>query len=238
MNCWDQAYYLTIDRLKERQISVEQECINNDIEIKKHIGIDKNHINNHFLSRLLQKRMISHSLYIKYITQYRHHLGSLACLLTHISLWIKLKSQEGDVFLIFEDDIKILPNFKIKLNKYYTHVPDDWDIIWAGYNNIWGKKVNEYVAKPYNGSRYGYNTNQHCYLIKKTSIDKIIRILLPKDNIYSKDGNLRANFHKFNAYFIIDKLAIQNINRFNISERTGKKFNLVQNINFNIIDSM
>ena len=234
MNCWDKAYYLTIDRLKERQQSVEQECINNHIEVVKYIGVDKNHINKTFLRGLLQKKMITPKVYYLYTTTHLNRLGSLACLLTHVSLWIKLKSEVGEAFLIFEDDVKILPEFKIKLNRYYTHVPSDWDIIWGGYNHLWGKGINEYIVKPYRNTRYGYNTQQHCYLIKKASIDKMINILLPKNNVYSKDGNLRENFHKFNAYFIIDKLAIQNINRFNISERAGNQ--MIQTKLSNIID--
>ena len=97
-------------------------------------------------------------------------------------------------------------------------------MIWLGYNKIKGEKVNKYFYKPVNYWVQNKNSQHHCYLIKYESIPKILKILLPIQNWFtSKDTTLKQNFKRFNAYFCNEKLAYQDIKKFPISERTGKK---------------
>ena len=56
-------------------------------------------------------------------------------------------------------------------------------------------------------------------MIKKSSIDKLLDILLPINSFQSKDSKIRINFDKFNAYFVKQNLAIQDKNKFKKSER-------------------
>ena len=156
----------------------------------------------------------------------KEKLGSLSCALSHILLYKKIlkenKDNDKNIFLIFEDDAVILPKFKEKLFFYITKAPKDWDMIWLGYNKVYGKLVNKYFYKPFNKMNR-FNSCHHCYLIKKSSIQKILKILVPLNYISSmtKDKYIKQNFDKFNAYFINNKMAVQNMNF--ISKRTGKK---------------
>ena len=149
----------------------------------------------------------------------------MACLISHTNLYKYIKKNFNyGIFLIFEDDCKILGNFSYKLNLYLSTLPKDWDMCWLGYNKIKGKKFNKYWYKPKKGPLWGYNSQHHCYLINYNGIDKILNILLPiYKNFNTKDTILRLNFDKFNAYFLKEKLAIQDMYEFPISERTGLK---------------
>ena len=143
----------------------------------------------------------------------------MACLLTHCGLWEKLKQSHNKNFLIFEDDCHILPDFKEKAKRYLKEVPDDWDMIWLGHGKLKGRKISKNVLVPENNPGAGYNALHHCYMIKKSSIDKILNIIFPlKENI-SKDSIIRKNFDKFNAYFIVESLASQDRVNFRVSER-------------------
>ena len=127
--------------------------------------------------------------------------------------------EEGEVFLIFEDDCRILDKFKENVKKYEDYFPEDWDMLWLGHGKLKGKNINEFILKPENNPGSGYNALHHCYLIKKSSIKKILDILLPAKNFKSKDTILRSNFDKFNAYFLIPNLATQDRKTFRKSER-------------------
>ena len=86
--------------------------------------------------------------------------------------------------MIFEDDCHILPDFKEKAKRYLKEVPDDWDMIWLGHGKLKGRKISKNVLVPENNPHAGYNALHHCYMIKKSSIDKILNIIFPlKENI-------------------------------------------------------
>ena len=97
-------------------------------------------------------------------------------------------------------------------------------MIWLGYNKIKGKKYDDNFYIPKNGIIWHYNSQHHCYLLNYKFIPKLLDILLPiKKNFNTKDTVLRANFYKFNAYFLKEKLAVQDMEEFPTSERTGGK---------------
>ena len=145
--------------------------------------------------------------------------GTLACLLTHCGLWKKLKNSSKNNFLIFEDDCHILPNFESKAKKYLQEVPEDWDMIWLGHGKLKGDKISKNVLIPKNDAGPKLNSLHHCYMIKKSSIDKILNIIYPLNEPKSKDNILKKNYDKFNAYFIVNSLANQNWGKFPVSER-------------------
>lgn len=214
-NNFNPVYCITVDRFKDRQKYMKNQFNNQNLHFNFHYGQDKYKINNN-INNLINNNYLNNNFYIK--NKKKINNGSLACLISHCMLYKKLLNVNGNKFLIFEDDCEILPDFFKKLSKYYNYVPKDWDMIWLGHNRLKGKKINKYVLKPQNNPGVGYNAQHHCYLIKKSSIDKILNILLPIKNFETKDSILRNNFNNFNAYFIITKLAIQKNNLFK-SER-------------------
>ena len=213
-NIWDNIYYVTIERLKERQIYMNNQFKKNNLIVKKHVGQDKLLINKN-VDFLLKNNYIHPDI----LKNKNLNNGSLACLITHASLYKKLLTEPGNIFLIFEDDCKILPNFKNNVKKYYKYFPNDWDMIWLGHAKLKGKLINNHVLVPQNNPGIGFNSHHHCYLVNKKGIRKVLDILLPAKNFQPKDSVLRNNFKKFNAYFLKENLAVQDRKTFRISDR-------------------
>ena len=203
----DGSYYITVREFKKRQYLMDKQIKKYNLNITKFFGVNKKYINNNYL---FNNRLIKRPIKYK-------EIGSVACLVSHINLYKKIynenKDNDKEIFLILEDDAVLCPNFLQKLNFYYDFIPDNWDMVWLGYNKLKGDLINKYIMKPKNNPGVGYNAQHHCYLIKKSSIPKILNILIPIYYIskYTKDGYLRLNFHRFNAYFVIDKLSKQNL---------------------------
>ncbi len=213
---WDEVYLLNIPRLEKRKNYMLKEFKKHGLNSKIHYGVDKNDIDENFLEKLKNEGKITQ----KYLNEsLNKKQGTLACLLTHVGLWEKLKKSDKNHFLIFEDDCHIRPGFKEKAREYLRYVPSDWDMIWLGHGRLKGEKINKHVLVPENNPGFALNALHHCYMIKKTSVDKFLNFLYPLNVRSSKDNIIRKNFDKFNAYFIIDSLANQDRKVFSVSER-------------------
>ena len=213
---WDEVYLLNIPRLQKRRNYMMEQFKKNNINAKIHYGVDKKNIDMDFLLNLKKEGKVTDE-YIESIK--RKKKGSLACLLTHVSLWEKLRSSDKNNFLIFEDDCYLKNNFINLARDNLKYVPDDWDMIWLGHGKLKGEKINERVLVPENNPGIGKNALHHCYMIKKTSIPKFLKIFYPMKKNLPKDSIIRKNFDKFNAYFIINSLASQDKKTFSKSDR-------------------
>ena len=103
---------------------------------------------------------------------------------------------------------------KIFKGKFLQTLLKSFSIVWSV----------DKATKPSLGFNTGYNSQHHCYLVKRNAVSKLEKVLLPvKKNFNTKDTVLRINFDKFNAYFYKEKLAVQDVDEFPTSERTGNK---------------
>ena len=90
-------------------------------------AIDKEKIDDNYIQNLINNNKLTPDNQIKK----RNNQGTLACLLSHHTLWEKIYNEEsGDMYLIFEDDCYLDSNFKEECNKYIKHLPSDW--VWLG----------------------------------------------------------------------------------------------------------
>ena len=205
---WDGAYYVTVDRFKSRQTYVERQFKSQDLEVEKFLGIDKN---------TLSQMDLEKNEYILPNTNLKRSwksTGIVGCWLSHCLLWKKIleenKDNDKEQFLIFEDDAKLAPKFKQRFMFAMKHIPSNWDMVWLGHGKLKGKNINRYILKPFNNPGRSYNSQTHCYLIKKSSIEKILSLVWPLRPNEAIDSLLRKRFHKFNSYFVINNLATQN----------------------------
>ena len=214
------SFFINLDIHKEREDYMKNQFIKNNINCNRFPGFNKKLLTQEMILNLKENNIIE-----KNFNPPSNQYGSICCLLAHTNLYKHIQhNYKKGIFLIFEDDCKILPNFNEKLNKYIKTLPQNWDMAWLGYNDIKGDKINEDWYKPFKGRLWGYNSQHHCYLIKYKCIPKILKILFPiKQNFNTKDTVLRENFDKFNAYFLKERLATQDIDKFPKSERTGRK---------------
>ena len=104
--------------------------------------------------------------------------GSIACALSHITLWKKLLSHKDDYFIIFEDDSIVNDNIISSIDSYIEYLPKDWDILYLGGSRIYGKKINDHIIK---GLRINdwMNCGLYAYVINKKSLNKIIKLAYP-----------------------------------------------------------
>lgn len=218
----DQVYYINVTRYDDRRIFMESQFRKQKIRYVRYPAIDHKNISNLFLINLKKKKLIHSTEYI----HKNNKKGTLACLLSHTNLWTKIKNdnKKKKYFLIMEDDAKICDNFKEEVDIALTNAPEDWEMIWLGYNEIKGVKISDYYFKPDSGRLEGFNSQHHCYLINNKAINKITKIIFPlPEKFITKDSILRDNFDKFKPYFYYKKLAFQDEVTFPKSIRTGGK---------------
>jgi GR25 family glycosyltransferase involved in LPS biosynthesis len=137
------------------------------------------------------------------------------------------KSPYGEYNLILEDDVILPPgqlskseeNKIIRLHDYIEHylksVPDDWDILFIGRSKyLYGKTVAPNILKAFPMSKHRPETNHgmFAYLIKTSSIPKLLKIMYPIPVYYQHiDWKLRAYYSKgINAYYLEKPLVMHN----------------------------
>lgn len=213
------SYFINLDRQHERREYMEAQFKDHGIDCRRFSAFDKKLLSDTKLNEMKMNNVL-HKNYNP-----RPNNGSIACLISHVNLYKQIYEEyDGGIFLVFEDDCKILPDFSEKLNNYLERLPEEWDMIWLGYNKIKGERYDDNFYIPLSGNNIGYNSQHHCYLLHYNFIPKIIEILLPlTSNFKTKDKKLRYNFDKFKAFFLRERLAVQDMQHFPISERTGRK---------------
>ena len=160
--------------------------------------------------------------------------GGIGCAFSHISIMHQIRRQKEKYGLILEDDVIIPTNFEYKIRKLEPYFPPVWDIIYLGGCNISGKKYNEKFIIP--EQKINKNYCCHAILFNKDTIDNVIHILTPLQKPI--DVQIRSNFHKLRAYFLIPSLFFQNQELFSnrrfldgYEQATNKVSNLVETIN-------
>lgn len=93
------------------------------------------------------KNLFDVSEYNKYKNiknSYNHHCfkkGVLGCSMSHYTIWDMIyknkELKDDDYVLVLEDDIQLVDNFNIKLNKLleYLHYDNEWDVVFLGFTN-------------------------------------------------------------------------------------------------------
>ena len=129
---------------------------------------------------------------------YQQHPGSIGCYLSHLTLWqVLLQSQTPNekYVLIMEDDAFFTPyalqNLEIALAQAQKQ---NWDIMYVGHNHLRGAKTHPLFLKPLpTERRQGYNTGFFGYVVKLSSLPKVINIVKRFDTSFV-DLSVRQNF--------------------------------------------
>ena len=140
----------------------------------------------------------------------KNKCGSTGCYLSHIKIWDKiLEDPNIKIALILEDDIILDKDFKKKFINYYKNVPNNWELLYLGTGKMKGTHINSKIMKPKIGNFIGFNNGTFGYMIKRSAINKIKKIILPIDN-KTIDNKIRSNFNKIKAYYFIDHIVKHN----------------------------
>lgn len=208
----------------------------NEDEYERYSSLWGQNITKQLIKALIQSnKLVNTNDWYKYF--YKIEKNKLAIYLSHTFLWEKIynnytdtlsssNSSYGEYNLILEDDI-FLPlgqknkedNKIIRLHDYIEYylksVPDDWDILFIGRpKNLYGKTISPNILKAFPMSKHRPETNHgmFAYLIKTSSIPKLLKIMLPIPVYYQHiDWKLRAYYSKgINAYYLEKPLVMHN----------------------------
>ena len=88
--------------------------------------------------------------------------GAWGCYKAHLRILEDCLSHEINSVLILEDDAVFVEGFSEKVQKFWKHLPEDWEMIYLGGQHIQEnlglpRKINDWVYQPFNVNRC------HCY---------------------------------------------------------------------------
>ena len=142
----------------------------------------------------------------------------LAIYLTHIDLWKNiLLTNKEEYSLIIEDDVIIPSNLYNQIEKNMKNIPKNWDIVFIGRSFLLkGDIINDNILRPHVVHERQTNHGMFSYLIKTSSIIKLINLITPLEhsklthidwtirNLYSQNDSINEN--KINAYYLIESI--------------------------------
>jgi GR25 family glycosyltransferase involved in LPS biosynthesis len=197
---FDKIYCVNLDCDQERFKYVKTQFEKHNLEVTRFPGILGSEIKQEEYPEYIKKDSIL----------LKNKCGSVGCYLSHIKIWDQiLKSDDINQALILEDDIDLDSDFNQKLEQYYQQVPKNWDLIYLGTGKMKGFNITNKIMKPKVGNFVGHNNGTFGYIVKKSSIPKLKKLILPIDH-KTIDYMIRSNFGKIKAYFFINKIIIHN----------------------------
>ena len=170
---FDKIYCINLDRRKDRWAQAEEEFKKINCDVTRFPAID---------GMLLNKPVN------------KMNNAEFGCLMSHYKILEDIIKHDGNIFLIFEDDVVFKNNFNELFEKYYNQLPNDWDMVYISGNNL--KELNKITDNIYKTQN---TLALHSYFIKKETAIELKKIIedklfsLPVDTLfvnYQKKGNV------------------------------------------------
>ncbi len=132
--------------------------------------------------------------------------GHVGCVMSHLNLYRHLKNQEGEIFMITEDDVVFSDDFIDVYLDSINNVPNDWHLLYFGGNH--NSLSPDMISKNIHRLHKTYTT--HCYMVKKNCLDLLI-CEFDNDDIFNSevDVHLSKIQTKFPCYGFIPSIAWQ-----------------------------
>jgi GR25 family glycosyltransferase involved in LPS biosynthesis len=110
----DKVYLINLERRKDRLEKSTKLLNENNIVFERFDAVDgKTLINNTYMNA-----------------------GQYGNYISHLRVLNKCLENDVDVVAIFEDDVEFCENFEKEFNRLYEHIPNDWDMIYLGFNTV------------------------------------------------------------------------------------------------------
>lgn len=102
----------------------------------------------------------------------RLNAGQIGCTLSHLGIIKYAKEQGMESIFIFEDDVTIADDFNAVMTSALAELPEHWDMIYAGGNNLKG-------TQPYSDHlvRLTGTLTTHAYAVHSRFYDTIINTI-------------------------------------------------------------
>lgn len=98
--------------------------------------------------------------------------GEWGCAMSHVRIWRDIVEKKYETTLVFEDDVKLRPDFKEKLNKIIDQLPNDWDFVNLGTD--WTLSID--YADCTDDLKVGQSITTHAYIISLKHAQKLALI--------------------------------------------------------------
>ena len=203
----DRIYFINLDKSKDRLKIMEDNAKKNSLTLTRFPAFNGKDLN--------KEKLYKNGMFSDFI--YKSRDGMIGCTVSHIELWKKIVKENDNIVLILEDDVIIKDNFSEEFNKYYRQAPDNWDILYLGASNVYGKKISKNLIKPIYGTKGLTNVGAYAILVKKESLKKMISAMTPVTTDF--DVQLRNNYNKFNNVYYFNPPLILHNNNINSDRR-------------------
>jgi GR25 family glycosyltransferase involved in LPS biosynthesis len=196
-NIFDKVYVINLDHSKDRLKFISDQLRKEGISFERYPAINGGLLDK---DKLIREGKLTYEKMTK---------GAIGCYLSHYNIW-KKELNKGRNILVLEDDVIIGKNLIKNFKEIYKQIPENWDIIYFGASNIYGKKIDKNIIVPIK-SNLGrtYNTGMYAMLINKKAISKLLKNGMPIN--YNVDQYVGGDlFQKLNVYFIVNPLITHN----------------------------
>jgi len=199
------VWCLTLKSTPKREEYVRNHLDSHNLQYRMFYGLDA-------LETGISSPLINNQKYTKiddWLT-----VGQVGCYISHYMLWQNILESSADSILILEDDVHLEDEFVFKLNEYLYHVPEDWGLLYIGYESLQG--VNPLVIS--DKISEGFPACTYAYMIKKSTIPILLNEVKPIT--CPVDTTLRYKLKdKVKSYVLTPQLAHQKsslLNRNNV----------------------
>lgn len=194
---------------------------------------------------ILSRNNIKYSRFEAIVIDKETHLNvtneMLGCALSHINIWKKIVDNKMKNALIFEDDIMLVDDWKERLNKSMTDIPENWDILTLGNFGI--KDHSDKYTSPFNFILYTivsicnlqnkkhkkltdniiipyFFTGLYGYAVSYKGAKKLLSLINNKNDItFHIDVLISCKSEYLNIYSIKDDIVYQRIEDSTINTR-------------------
>ena len=203
----NKIYYINLDSSIERKQNILLQAKKEKLKLERFPAINGKSLN---INKLYEDK-----LFTKFI--FTSKRGMIGCTWSHINLWKKIAKSNHENILILEDDVLFVDNFKLKLESYMRQVPENWDIIYLGASNIYGKKINNNIIKPLYTSKNLTNVGAYAMLVKKQTVIELLQIMKPINDDF--DIQIKNKYNKYNNIYYFNPPLILHNNNINSDRR-------------------
>lgn len=212
--------YINLQRSVQRRVQLEKELEREGVEAERFNAIDGKKVDILYYKR---KGWLTDPRWGR--IPKRRHLGRLGIHLSHITVLSQFQQQNNDYLLVLEDDIRLPYNFKALLKEAIRLAPSDWEMLFlSSAHRIHGQKISPHYVKPYPGHWRFTNHGMFCYLVRRSAVPRLLRILIPISyKLMHIDHVIREYYGKgINAYYLINRIAKHRDEMHSDRERSNK----------------
>ena len=144
-------------------------------------------------------------------------------LLTHIEILMDAINKKYESILIFEDDVTFIDGFNEKFNAKILFLPDDWDLLYIGGNNVFARgkfdlitgnknfvpTLDNYRTLNYEISKTTWTQCAHALAINSKFFETLLNEINNNKNIPVDTIHCRLQQGGCNAYSFLPGLALQ-----------------------------